>query len=407
MKKQTYVIGIVIAILVVVGFFAFPKFTHIFKEKPERVVIDGIENFRYEKEGNENRYLLFYPADWRVSQDYTLVKEVMSDGEVVKEYEIHDPDFRRMFIHQKPTEIDTLYISLFGEAVIQNWFYTYDVKEKSFKQMPIQYFEYETGVNHIMHFGSDILFNTIVSHKTGDQDVIPETAQFKVSFSNFTKQKSYETEYGREPSFTPILQFNGKLIYTGHGNAADLEDGIPDQRFVGFIDEETGERYYKNFGFDSEVMFSPFYATEEYAYIIAETGELIVIDVNFNETIYKPFDDISYLGHYHIEDGGSFLFIDKELALFTHYDHDENQNIIGLLSFNGDPTFTMLDKNYINESSYYRFLYQDVHESVVYLIERKMDSNDGYLLIINNETFDLIERIPIEYEHLLDMVIKQ
>ena len=78
-------------------------------EASTRSVINGIENFTVEKVGADDHYYLFYPADHRVSQGFTLVKEVSNTGEVIKEFEIKDEDFRRAAIHQKPNDSNRLY----------------------------------------------------------------------------------------------------------------------------------------------------------------------------------------------------------------------------------------------------------------------------------------------------------
>ena len=85
-------------------------------------------------------------------------------------------------------------ISLFGEAVVEDWYYTYDLSKQKFQKVPLTYFQHNVGVNHIMHYGPDVLFNTIASHKTGDQDYNSQTGDFKMSISNYTEKNSYETE---------------------------------------------------------------------------------------------------------------------------------------------------------------------------------------------------------------------
>jgi len=408
MKARPYLFITILFILLASILFITIKL--LSRDQTDRLVVEGIESFSYDRTEGENRYLLFYPADWRVSQSFTLVREVTSDGEIVDEYEIHDEDFRRMSIHQKPTDMNTLYLSMYGEATIDNWFYTFDIEKGSFKKMPIHYFTHEAGVNHIKHYGKDVLFNTVVSHVTGDQDLDPLTGQFKMSFSNFTTEESFETDLGREPSSRPVLQFNGKLIYSGDGSTAELDEGYLDQRFVAFVDEETGVRKYTNFGFDPYVSFAPIYANQDYAYILAETGELIVLDGNFKEQIFRPFKEFaSANNNYSFEDRDNYLMIDEERALFIVYDFETDLNTFGILAFGEEPSFNLLEKDYINRSSYYRLLYQDPVQGIIYVLERNegFPDEDGMLLIIDSDTFDLVDEVPVKYQYLLDMVIRR
>lgn len=407
MKNKPFLL-LTLLIMLIAGVFV-GTLKYISRDKPKLPIMEGIESFSYEGT-EEDHFLLFYPADWRVSQNNSLIREVNSSGELIDEYEILDEDFRRMLIHQKPNDLNTLYISQFGEAVIDNYFYTFDIEEGRFKKQAITYFTYDTGVNHIMHYGKDIFFSTIVSHLTGDQDLNPETGEFKMSFSNFTREESFETEAGREASFRPILQFQGKIIYSGDGSSADLDEGKVDQRFVAFVDELTGEQEYKNFGFDPYTSFAPLYAKEEFAYILASKGEVIVLDREFQAEIYEPFRDFEPEDkNFYFEDPDNFLMLDEERALFVFYDYESDENNLGLLSFREQVKFTPLDKPYINKLSYYRILYQDAAAGLIYLLERNNDfpDHDGKLLIIASEGFDLIHEVPVKYEHLLDMVIKK
>lgn len=384
-------------VLAIIYFFTLkPKST----ANSDLKIIEGIENFSIED--SEGDYILIYPADWRVSQDYTIVKNVTNLGAIVNEYKIDDEDFRRAMIHQKPNDNEKLYLSLFGEAVIQNWFYTFDLTRYKFKQVTIDYFDYDTGVNHLMHFGEDILFNTIVSHKTGDQVYNPETGDFKVSVSNFSKQESYETEWGLEPSWTPLVQFQNYIIYAGLG--AVNEEGISENTFVAFINAENGTVESTNFE-RKGAHFSPIYANEKNAYILVDTGELIQLDANLDYHVSRPYDGVAKREMYYVYDG--FLMLDETSALQVISDHDREVDMLGILTLSASPKFTPLEKDYLDPEKVYRILYQDMEQGLVFLIERSMDGGEAHVLVIDNEWFELVDRFPIEYSHLLDFVIKK
>lgn len=383
-------------ILTIISVYTIHKSNNISK----RIVINDIESFNPKKESSEDHYLLFYPADTRTSQKNTLVKEVLPTGEAVKEYEIRDDEFRRMFIHQKPNNINQLYISFFGEAVLENWFYTYDINKRKFKKIDLDYFKFDVGVDHIKHYGTDILFQSIVSHKTGDQNT-NEKDQFNMSISDYTTKKSYETEYGHEAGWSPLLQFSDKIIYAGSGQVNDV--GYAVNAFVGLIDLKTGKVEYMKFDKESTGYY-PVYTTEKNAYIISDQGNLFVLDTDLNYKTYTIFKDLSPQDSYYNEDGS--LLLDKEKALYI-ISNEESDTTLGILSFNDKPSFSVLNKNYINKKMTYRILYQDTMKEEIYLIESdNTDEDNGNIIVIDSKNFDLVNKIPIEDDYLLDFVVK-
>jgi hypothetical protein len=390
-----FVLSIVVFAAVIVLFQVFKSHG----EASTRSTINGIENFTVEKVGADDHYYLFYPSDHRVSQGYTLVKEVSEIGEVIKEFELKDKDFRRAAIHQKPTDTNRLYISLFGEAVVEDFYYTYDLSKQKFQQVPLTYFQHNVGVNHIMHYGTDVIFNTIASHKTGDQDYNSQTGDFKMSISNFTEEKSYETEYGRAPDWSPILQFNNNFIYAGSGQVNDA--GIPENTFVAIADPNLETAKYMNFD-RKAAQFAPIFSTEENAYILADTGELFVMDKDLSYETYEPYKDLPKQDVYY--SAGQFLMLNEEVALQGV--HHDGKTMLGLLTLSEEPKFDLLEKDYLNPTNSYKILYQDFNNNSIYIIEGEGDDKKGNLLVIDNTNFDLIHKIPIEYHYLLDMVIK-
>jgi hypothetical protein len=390
-----FVLSIVVIAAVIVLFQVFKSHG----EASTRSTINGIENFTVEKVGAADHYYLFYPSDHRVAQGYTLVKEVSETGEVIKEFELKDKDFRRAAIHQKPTDTNRLYISLFGEAVVEDFYYTYDLSEQKFQQVPLTYFQHNVGVNHIMHYGTDVIFNTIASHKTGDQDYNSQTGDFKMSISNFTEEKSYETEYGRAPDWSPILQFNNNFIYAGSGQVNDA--GIPENTFVAIADPNLETAKYMNFD-RKAAQFAPIFSTEENAYILSDTGELFVMDKDLSYETYEPYKDLPKQDVYY--SAGQFLMLNEEVALQGV--HHDGKTMLGLLTLSEEPKFDLLEKDYLNPTNSYKILYQDFNNNSIYIIEGEGDDKKGNLLVIDNTNFDLIHKIPIEYHYLLDMVIK-
>ncbi|MRX71572.1 hypothetical protein GJU40_05200 [Bacillus lacus] len=388
--KKRYLILALVLIIFIASIYA------LLSRNTETILVDGIEKFEPLK--NSNHYLLYYPADKRVSQENTIVKEVTADGKVVREYEIRDQYFRRMSAHQKPNHSNSLYISLFGEATIDNYYYTYDISKKKFQRVKLDYFDYEVGVDHIMHYGDSVLLQTLVSHKTGEQNVNAETNEFNVSISNFSTQNSFETEYGHAPKWAPLLQFNGKIIY-GTSGQVDEED-IYVNSGIGVIDLENQKAEYMNINKNADMY--PLYSTEEYAYVLGESGEVISYNTDFDYEVQKPFQGMSKDDIFFNEES-SQLLLNSITALYQVYSQKKG-SIIGLLTYEPALTFQPLQKEYLDPDSSYRFLYQDQENGEIYIISSS--EREEKLLVIDNTSFSLKADIPVTNSHLLDFVAK-
>lgn len=130
--KRKYKLFLLVLFTIALIFLARSIFQN--KEYESRIVINGIENFEPISSDKKDNFLLFYPADPRVSQESTIVKEVTNTGEIVREYAIKDKDIGRMAIHQKPNNLNKLFVSFFGDATIDNYFFTYNIEKKSLKK---------------------------------------------------------------------------------------------------------------------------------------------------------------------------------------------------------------------------------------------------------------------------------
>lgn len=369
-------------------------------EQKNRIVVNGIENLTFMNEISEDHYLLFYPSDSRTSQESTLVKEVAKTGKTIKEYEVYDDTIRRINVHQKPTNPNELYISFFGEAVIENWYYMYDIQKRSFKKVDLPYFKYDTGVDHIMHYGPDVLLQNLVSHKTGDQNLNEETGNFQMSITNDTEQKSYETNYKLVPLWSPLLELGNKIIYAGNGEENNL--GAAKGAIV-LIDRKTSETVYMDFGQKSS-QFYTVYGTENHAYIISNKGKMFVLNQDLTFKEYDTFKSVPAQDSYFTDSSGTLL-IDQDRALHFVYSEQDGP-VLGLLSLKGEPTFSPMDKPYIQSDMNYRILYRDTQQGEIYMIESDGEEK-GNLLVIDHKTFDLVYKIPVEYDHLLDFVVKK
>ena len=365
-------------------------------------VIYGIENFNEIKKKKTDSYLLIYPADNRVSQNNTIVKEVSKKGEIIYQYEIVDDFFRRSFLHQKPNNNNILYMSSYGEAKIENWYYTYDITNKNFKRVSIPYFEFDTGVNHIQHYGEDIVFETIVSHLTGDQNY-NENKGFKVSISNFSKQKSFETDYGYSPNWSRLIEQNNKIFYST--NAPFDNQSV--LSYIAVLNEYTSNINYVNFHNDNEIL-EVAYLSNNQIYIIGGLGNLYVLNEDLSYDEYRIFDDcfdIINTGFTYFN-SRSALMLNENTAIHEIYNIDLNEYILGTITFSETPSFTPLNFDYINRNYQHRVLYNDNINNIIYIIEsNNYDVDDAYLIVLNNQTLELIDKIPVDYSNLIDMVV--
>lgn len=367
-------------------------------ESPKNIV-NGIENFNPKPSASGKNYLLYYPADSRTSQENTIIKEVSESGEILREYEIRDNDFGRMSIHQKPSNINQLFVSFFGEATIDNYYFTYDIAEKRFKKVILDYFDYEVGIDHIKHYGEDILFQTLVSHKTGEQNINVKTNEFNMSISNYSLETSFETEYGNAPKWTPLLGFSNKIIYGTSGQVN--EEGEYENSGIGIIDLGNQKVQYELPDKKANDLY-PIFSNDEQAYVLSDTGKLFAYDKNMQYQVFEPFKDLPKQDYYYNQEANP-LAIDKNTLLYSVFNNEKGYTV-GLLTLGPEPTFQPLEKDYIKADSNYRFIYQDNERGEIYLL--KMNEEESRVIVIDNKNFDKKVDFPVEYGHLLDFIVK-
>lgn len=368
-------------------------------EYENRIIINGIENFEPKSSETKGNFLLFYPADPRVSQESTIVKEVTKKGEIVQEYAIKDSDFGRMLIQQKPNNLNKLFISFFGDASIDNYFFTYDIAKSKFNKVNLDYFNYPVGVDHIQHYGEDTLFQTIVSHKTGDQNIDKKTNEFNMSISNYSSEKSFETEYGFEPKWTPLLGFNSKIFYGTSGEVKEKE--TMEYPGIGIIDLENQLIHYES-PESNDVDLFPVYSSKDRAYIVSDTGKLYAYNNELKYEVFEPFKKLQKQDFYYYQEFRP-LVINEKTALYNLYSY-EYGNTLGLLTFEPVPTYKPLKKSYVNNKNNYKFIYQDIDNEEIYVLSNNEESYK--VLILDNKTLDLKVEFPVEYGHLLDFIVR-
>ncbi|MFF3023882.1 hypothetical protein ACFVRR_14700 [Gottfriedia sp. NPDC057948] len=368
-------------------------------EYENRTIINGIENFKPNYSDKKENFLLFYPADPRVSQESTIVKEVTKKGKIIREYAIKDSDFGRMLIHQKPNNLNKLFISFFGDATIDNYFFTYDIVKRKFDKINLEYFKYPVGVDHIQHYGEDTLFQTIVSHKTGDQNIDPKTKEFKMSISNYSTKKSIETEYGFVPKWTPLLGFKNKIFYGTSGEVNEKE--TVEYPGIGIIDLENQIIHYES-PESNEVDLFPICSSKDRAYIVSDTGKLYAYNNELKYKVFEPFNKLQKQDFYYYQEFRP-LVINEKTALYNLYSY-EYGNTLGLLTFEPVPNFKPLKKSYVNNKNHYKFIYQDIDKEEIYVLSNNEESYK--VLILDNKTLDLKVEFPVEYGHLLDFIVR-
>ncbi|MEE6451124.1 hypothetical protein RAH41_11185 [Gottfriedia acidiceleris] len=394
-RKYTFLwIAVLIAILSISAISIFRN-----SEYENRTIINGIENFKPNDSDKNDHFLLFYPADPRVSQESTIVKEVTKKGKIVREYAIKDSDFGRMLVQQKPNNLNKLFISFFGDASIDNYFFTYDIAKRKFDKVNLEYFKYPVGVDHIQHYGEDILFQTIVSHKTGDQNIDQKTKEFKMSISNYSTKKSMETEYGFVPKWTPLLSFKNKIFYGTSGEVNEKD--IKVYPGIGIIDLENQLIHYES-PESNDVDLFPLYSSKEHAYIVSDTGKLYAYNSELKYEVFEPFKKLKKKDSYYDQEFPP-LMIDEKTALYNLNSY-EFGNTLGVLTFEPVPTFKPLKKSYVNAKNNYKFIYQDIENEEIYVLSSNEDSYK--ILVLDNKTFALKVEFPVEYGHLLDFIVR-
>ncbi|MBS4218480.1 hypothetical protein KHA96_09165 [Bacillus sp. FJAT-49711] len=368
------------------------------QSKNKYIFINGIEHFSRETSDKEGHYLLFYPADYRFSQKFTLVKEVTNSGEVVKQYKVFDDDFGRMIPHQKPNDTNQLYISFFG-GMGGEYYFTYDIQKNRFKKENIDYLENKVGIDHIMHYGDDVVFQTLASHKTGDQRYNEKFDGFKVSISNAATQQSIETDYRRSPLSSPILHFRGKILY-GTAGAIGNDDEY-EYHGIAITDLNKGSITYETFGTDN-MDLTPLFSTDDYAYILGENGKMYVYNKDFQFKIFKPFKNIPKQDYY---SGNGQLVLDEHRILYC-LNVEEDKYSLGIFHIKDEPVFELFNETFANTDSWYEPLYQNTEEKEVYVKEMSNDNGKNHIIVLDSESLDVKEKFPVRDNHLLDFIVK-
>lgn len=378
----------------------------VHKKKPQTIEVEGIQNLKIPQTVTKGHYLLFYPRDLRFGQKKTLVQEIDLQGKKVIEYQVLDQDFRRVAFHQKPKEPNVLYGSLFGEASLNNFYYTFDLKQRKFKKINLTYFKYDVGIASISNYDSDVIFQTIVSHKTGDQNYDAGSGTFQVSISDATTQESFETEHGYVPNGggSSILNFQDRIVY---GIAGRLGESFG----VAFVDMKNQlVTYHKPKSSKGDISIQ--YANATHMFTVDQLGTCFVYDRNFKVSKHEPFKQIVNPNvQYFFAPEGKRLMLDENKALYQVVYYKENKDLsmmqytkMGIFHFDEIPTFEIMEAEYIVPDYDYEFLYQDLESQEIYI--KKVSEKESFLLVLDAKSLKLKEEIPVDYGEKLDFVIK-
>ena len=385
--------------LLIFIFFTIVYGYYIFYIKNQKFIeINGIENFKpndLNDKISENNYFLYYPSDIRVSQDYTLIKQVDKNGNIINEYKVYDDKFRRINIDQKIADKNNLYLTPFGEAVLENWFYMFNLSSNTFSKVDLDYFKYDVGVHSMKHQGYDILFSTVATHTTGDQQYNEEKNSFKISISNFTTKKSYETSYDYIPSISGgLTTFNDKIVYSTIQN-------IENKSGIVFIDESGKFDFLSFDGIEKEEV-SIIFSDNDSLYLISSNNKFIKVNKNLDYEIFdfgKNFKDYFY---------DSSLLLDTNSILISLKNRSFSKSsttILGVLTFNEDIKFNIIDNIGNKNNVLYNIKYMDKNGNI-FIIE-DIERNKGNIIILDyNNNFKIKNIIPVSYPHLLDLVIE-
>ncbi|WP_317368845.1 hypothetical protein, partial [uncultured Tyzzerella sp.] len=379
MNKYIKLSLIVVSIFLIVVFIFFSIICgyYIFYNKNQKFIeIDGIENFNpndlIDKSSGKN-YFLYYPSDIRVSQKYTLIKQVDSNGDIINKYKVYDDKFRRVKANQKILDKDNLYLSLFGEAVLENWFYTFNLSNNTFNRVDLDYFNYDVGVNSIDHQGNDILFSTIATHTTGDQQYNEEKNSFKVSISNFTTKKSYETSYDYIPyGSSGLITFDNKIVYSAMCSNESNKYGIV------FIDDNEKLTFFSFDEIENESL-SLIYADDTNLYLLSSTSKLIILNKNLEYEIYnisKNYEGYKYSSKLVLDENNILI----SLRNINIGSSKNDSTILGVLTLKPDIEFNIIDSYKPKNGSLYKLNYIDKNSNI-FIIESNRNDNGNVIIL--------------------------
>ena len=393
MKKYTKTL-ILLSILIIVFYLIFS-----IKKDNKFIEFNNIENFKPNNlidKSIQDNYFLYYPSDMRVSQSFTLIKQIDNKGNLINSYKIFDDNnINRFNIHPKIEDKENLYLSFYPPN-LNNTFYKFDLSNNTFNKINLDYINSNVGVENIKHQGNDILFSTMSEYTKEEEKYNTENFSFKTSISNFTTKQFYDLPYGYTINLqSNLLNFNNNIV------CSVIDEN--NKNALAFLNESGNFKIFTSPEIENEYLYL-ISCDNDTLYLITENNKFIKLkkDLKYKITEFnKNYPNYLY---------DSSLLLDENNILVSLVNSDKkssknNKTILGILTIKPTIQFTPINTFETSKGSIYKFQYMNKYNNI-FIIEDKQNDKGNVIILDYNNNFNIKNKIPILYPHLLDLIVE-
>lgn len=392
MKKYIKTL-ILLSILIIVFYLIFS-----IKKDNKFIEFNNIENFKPNNLIDKNiqdNYFLYYPSDMRVSQSFTLIKQIDNKGNLINSYKIFDNNINRFNIHPKIEDKENLYLSFYPPN-LNNTFYKFDLSNNTFNKINLDYINSNVGIENIKHQGNDILFSTMSEYTKEEEKYNTENFSFKTSISNFTTKQFYDFPYGYTINLqSNLLNFNNNIV------CSVIDEN--NKNVLAFLNESGNFKIFTFPEIENEYLYL-ISCDNDTLYLITSNNKLIKLnkDLKYKITEFnKNYPNYLY---------DSSLLLDENNILISLVNSDKkssknNKTILGILTIKPNIKFTPINTFETNKGSIYKFQYMNKYNNI-FIIEDKQNDKGNVIILDYNNNFNIKNKIPILYPHLLDLIVE-
>lgn len=393
MKKYTKTL-ILLSILIIVFYLIFS-----IKKDNKFIEFNNIENFKPNNlidKSIQDNYFLYYPSDMRVSQSFILIKQIDNKGNLINSYKIFDDNnINRFNIHPKIEDKENLYLSFYPPS-LNNTFYKFDLSNNTFNKINLDYINSNVGVENIKHQGNDILFSTMSEYTKEEEKYNTENFSFKTSISNFTTKQFYDLPYGYTINLqSNLLNFNNNIV------CSVIDEN--NKNALAFLNESGNFKIFTSPEIENEYLYL-ISCDNDTLYLITENNKFIKLkkDLKYKITEFnKNYPNYLY---------DSSLLLDENNILVSLVNSDKkssknNKTILGILTIKPTIQFTPINTFETSKGSIYKFQYMNKYNNI-FIIEDKQNDKGNVIILDYNNNFNIKNKIPILYPHLLDLIVE-
>ena len=329
----------------------------------------------------------YISMDWDTnSMSSKVFIDAKSNGKTLERNTLSKQDFYPSIIVQAGEKI--LYQPI--GTVFLNYFYWYDIDEKKITKETIDYWNVDAGILNLSHYSENILFETVTSHLTGEQETETSTAIVN-SLCYHNKKKCVELDENSFSLNLPIIQKENNEIVVFRGVMGEKENTIK----IFYYSDELKLLRTKDLYSTKEIGENiVFFHNDEIYFIDNIQGKILYIN---NEGICEEkLSNVEYIKEIQNIDDNRFLMVainsEDEYIL---QDMKINKKTIDIEKIN----LNVSEKN--NNGEYISIHYTNKNEGTMYLL---LD-NYKKLLILENKDGILEKRYEERLSHVGKLLI--